>query len=116
MNAEMLTILLGVTAFSLVVVGLTGVLMVAKAKLVNKYARGALAYACSLALPAADSEALLRFRNTGNVLNGHDVRQVTVSGADIVKTLYSGASAKHYIEWFSTQVLTVHGNSSRLVT
>ena len=35
MNTEMLTILLGVTAFSLVVVGLTGVLMVAKAKLVN---------------------------------------------------------------------------------
>ena len=35
MSAEMLTILLGVAAFSLVVVGLTGVLMVAKAKLVN---------------------------------------------------------------------------------
>ena len=97
-------------------VGLTGKIDKAKAKLVNKYARGALAYACSLALPAADSEALLRFRNTGNVLNGHDVRQVTVSGADIVKTLYSGASAKHYIEWFSTQVLTVHGDSSRLIT
>ena len=35
MNSEMLTILLGVATFSVVVVGLTAVLMVAKAKLVN---------------------------------------------------------------------------------
>ncbi len=35
MGSEMLTILLGVTTFAVVVVGLTAVLMVAKAKLVN---------------------------------------------------------------------------------
>ena len=95
---------------------MTGKIDKAKAKLVNKYARGALAYACCMALPAADTEALRRFRNTGNVLNGHDVRRVTVSGTDVVKMLHSGAGAKHYIEWFSTQVLTVHGDSARLVT
>ena len=95
----------------------------AKAKLVNKYARGALAYSCCLVLHAVDGDdagddagGFLAFSARGNVLSGHDVRNVTVSGADVAKMLRSGARSKYFIEWMCTQLEPVHDDAMRLVT
>ena len=95
--------------------GKNGKLDKMKADLVNKYARGALAYASTLVTDPA-SALLPGFSATGLVLSGTDPVQVSVRGAEVVQKLLAGAAAKYWLEWFKSQVYTVGDPAKRQVT
>jgi len=86
-----------------------------KADLVNKYARGALAFASTLVTDPAPS-LLPAFAAEGSVLSGSDPVNARVRGTEVIEKVLAGAQAKYWLEWFKSQVVTIGDNSKRLVT
>ena len=86
-----------------------------KADLVNKYARGALAFASTLVTDPAPS-LLPAFAAEGSVLSGSDSVNARVRGTEVIEKVLAGAQAKYWLEWFKSQVVTIGDHSKRLVT